>query len=108
VLAHFYTSVRYASITSTSKVGWFVQLIETKAINSLLLHGTGNNLSGGAVAGKPVLFSLLLASGCLPCIIGSKKMRKAIPVSSPEDSVQLSKERSIFFAHIIVSCWQTQ
>jgi len=73
VLAHFYTSVRYASITSTSKVGWFVQLIETKAINSLLLHGTGNNLSGGAVAGKPVLFSLLLASGCLPCIIGSKK-----------------------------------
>ena len=86
MLAHFYTSVRYASITSTSKVGWFVQLIETKAINSLLLHGTGNNLSGGAVAGIVIACIVILIVG-IWLYYRQQKMRKAVSLSSPEDSV---------------------
>jgi hypothetical protein len=93
--------------TSTSKTRWFVQLTETKVINSCILHGTGNALSGGAVAGIVIACIVILIVGIWLVFIyyRRQKMRKAKSLPCPEDSVQLGNEKSLYnFIHIQTSC----
>ncbi|XP_066399745.1 lysM domain receptor-like kinase 10 [Miscanthus floridulus] len=68
---------------------------------------SGNNLSGGAVAGIVIACIVILIVG-IWLYYRKQKMRKAVSLSSPEDSVQLSKasqaegmkvDRSIEFSY---------
>ncbi|CAL5082283.1 unnamed protein product [Urochloa decumbens] len=115
VQAHFYAFVSYyASILrlpNISKQNWMVYSIDKqKVINSCILHGTGNTLSGGAVAGIVVACIVILIVGIWPVVIyyRRQKTRKAKSLRCPEDSVQLGSasqdegikvDRSIQFSY---------
>ena len=67
-----------------------------RRLTHVLLHGTGNSLSGGAVAGIVIacIVILIVSIWLVAIYYRRQQMRKATLLPSPEDPVQFGNEHS--------------